>query len=352
MKVLIIAPSPQNMGGVSEYYKLIDKYKQNSKNNIEFLYVNNEFGKSMLLKIYSSLKIYFKFIRIINKYDIVQINISIGWWSGMLRDIVFLFLAKNVFRKRTILFFHGWDTKREKIIIENSKIFKFLFKSDIYIVLANKFKRFLVELGIEELNIKTEITIFEETITPIIKQEIKNIIFIARFAKNKGCMKVLHIFDTLSKKNDNLKLYMVGDGEMMPLIVDFVNSHNLHGKVVITGYLTGLQKNELIRNCDVLLFPTEHSEGFPLSVVECMSQGLVIISNNSGGIPDIVINGVNGYLSMNNENEEYLNIFEELMNKSQIIKEISANNIQLANNRMAVNAAIKRFDNYYLNILK
>jgi glycosyltransferase involved in cell wall biosynthesis len=62
------------------------------------------------------------------------------------------------------------------------------------------------------------------------------------------------------------------------------------------GAKYGQDKAELFSSSSVLAFPTLLHEGVPLVILEAMSYGLPSIASNQGGIPDVVEDGVTGFL--------------------------------------------------------
>jgi len=69
---------------------------------------------------------------------------------------------------------------------------------------------------------------------------------------------------------------------------------------------------------------TYNGEGFPNSIIECMSHGCVIISTPVGSIPDIIINEKNGYLVNPSDIRKISSILKIL--NDNIIEKISKNN--------------------------
>jgi glycosyltransferase involved in cell wall biosynthesis len=67
------------------------------------------------------------------------------------------------------------------------------------------------------------------------------------------------------------------------------------------GIVSGAAKREFIDNCDILVYPSRQdrsgrAEGVPVAIVEALARGRVVIASDSGGIPEIVEHGRNGYL--------------------------------------------------------
>jgi len=68
----------------------------------------------------------------------------------------------------------------------------------------------------------------------------------------------------------------------------------IEDKVVFLGQSNEVDK--ILRFSDLFLLPSE-KESFGLAALEAMANGVPVISSNSGGIPELNIHGVSGYLS-------------------------------------------------------
>ena len=72
-------------------------------------------------------------------------------------------------------------------------------------------------------------------------------------------------------------------------------SRAVNGRVVHRGPLSDLERDQCYREADVLLMPSRH-ESFGLVGVEGMAHGLPVISCRTGGIAEVIVDGVTGYL--------------------------------------------------------
>ncbi|MBK7031150.1 MAG: glycosyltransferase family 4 protein [Bacteroidales bacterium] len=89
------------------------------------------------------------------------------------------------------------------------------------------------------------------------------------------------------------------------------------------------RNTNLLSESDILIFPSL-SEGLPLTVLESMMYGLPVISRPVGGIPDVIDEGINGYLTDRNEPEVFAEILQNLINKPLLYSSISRNNMNVA----------------------
>ena len=75
----------------------------------------------------------------------------------------------------------------------------------------------------------------------------------------------------------------------------FIPDVNLVDNVKMLGAVYGDSKERLFCESDIFVFPTHH-EAFGLVNLEAMRAGLPVVSSNEGSIPEVVIDGLNGYI--------------------------------------------------------
>jgi glycosyltransferase involved in cell wall biosynthesis len=77
--------------------------------------------------------------------------------------------------------------------------------------------------------------------------------------------------------------------------MNLINKYGLNQKIKFYGLLINQQKLNIIKSSDIHLHLTKW-DGQPLSIIECMSQGVPSISTKVGAIPEMIENNVNGFL--------------------------------------------------------
>jgi|GEM_PF-272016 len=111
-------------------------------------------------------------------------------------------------------------------------------------------------------------------------------------------IKGVDIFIKAAHKIKNVAFVVMGDGEEIRTMKNYVSDHGINN-VVFTGYIGSDQRNlmsAIYRRADVLAVPSTVSEGVPLSALEAMSSGTPVVASNIGGIPTVVKNMRNGIL--------------------------------------------------------
>ena len=97
----------------------------------------------------------------------------------------------------------------------------------------------------------------------------------------------------LVRKNRKARLLMVGDGPERPKAEWLANTHNVAQDVQFVGKQNDM--SELLAISDVLLLPSE-LESFGLVALEAMACEVPVIATRVGGVPEVVRDGIDGFL--------------------------------------------------------
>lgn len=101
-----------------------------------------------------------------------------------------------------------------------------------------------------------------------------------------------------AKSLPNVKFVIMGDGDDLKKLKQMVIDFSLNN-VIFTGYLGSKDQKliaQLYRRADIVTVPSVVVEGVPLSALESMSSGTLVIASNIGGIPTAIQNMKNGIL--------------------------------------------------------
>jgi len=120
----------------------------------------------------------------------------------------------------------------------------------------------------------------------------KLLVHTSNFRKVKRVDDVVKTFAKVQEKISS-KLLLVGDGPERQHIEQLCRDLNLCDKIIFLGKQDPVE--EILSVCDLFLMPSE-TESFGLAALEAMACEVPVISSNAGGIPELNINGVTGYL--------------------------------------------------------
>ena len=116
------------------------------------------------------------------------------------------------------------------------------------------------------------------------------------------------IFEALDSLNIPIEWTHYGDGEEMGILQSKIKKNkNKKLKIKLAGKISNSQLLEIYKNIPFDIFiNVSENEGVPVSIMEAMSFGMIIIATAVGGTSEIVHNGKNGYLLPQNCSKEQI----------------------------------------------
>ncbi len=165
---------------------------------------------------------------------------------------------------------------------------------------------------------------------------------ISNFRKVKRIQDVIEIFHRIQLEIPS-KLLMVGEGPEKEPAEALVKRLGLEERVRFLGNSNEIDK--ILCFSDLFLLPSE-AESFGLAALEAMVNRVPVISSNAGGIPEVNVDGVTGYLSnVGNIAEMSLNAIKILQNDSTLAK--FKDNAQKESIKFDINNVVPRYEELY-----
>lgn len=241
--------------------------------------------------------------------EIVHIHGSAD--GSFVRKYLLFLTAKKIFRRKIIYHIHAGRYIRfyqNSHPIVKACIRQFVEGSDLVICLSEEWRRQFTQtfpsVNVRVLGNVVEPFVVNQTATIKPEGQPLNVLFLGLIGDNKGIFDILTMMGTHRVElNGKLKLTIGGNGETDRL-KQAIKHHHLESMVNFVGWVTGEQKQRLLQESDVYLLPS-YSEGLPVSILEAMSAGLAILSTPVGGIPEIIVDGLNGYLVKPGDQETF-----------------------------------------------
>jgi len=116
---------------------------------------------------------------------------------------------------------------------------------------------------------------------------------VSNFRPVKRISDVIEVFYRVQKEVPS-KLMMVGEGPERKKAEQLCKTYGIQDKVVFLG--NSSEVNKILCYSDLFLLPSK-TESFGLAALEAMASAVQVLSSNSGGIPEVNIEGVSGFLS-------------------------------------------------------
>ncbi len=226
-------------------------------------------------------------------------------------------LATRFLKTRVILTNRMWPTLRLRIpqTVANWILYRF---ADGVIAQTQAAKEI-----IKTKSPNKYITVIPNAVQPIntkLKPSKNQIVSVGRLSEAKGHIILIKSFALL--KNNDWTLHLVGDGPQKQNLHEETVKSGLSGKVVFHGHLKDF--SNILSESDVFVLPS-FNEGFPNALLEAMSVPLTCVSSNCiAGPSDIIEHGRNGFLFEPGNVNKLACILEQLINDSNLRKEMAA----------------------------
>lgn len=121
------------------------------------------------------------------------------------------------------------------------------------------------------------------------------ILFVGWLVKRKGVSDLLNAFGIIAAKLPQAYLLIVGDGPERENLEALSRIMGIEKRVIFAGLVKNEEMPSYYNITDVMAFPS-YGEGLPNAVVEAVSCGKPVVATNVGGIPEVIITDVNGFL--------------------------------------------------------
>jgi glycosyltransferase involved in cell wall biosynthesis len=176
------------------------------------------------------------------------------------------------------------------------------------------------------------------------------LICVARLNPVKGINYLIGAMPEIRTKFEKVKLYILGSEQDGGATGRQIEDLKLGDCVVLTGRVPDEQVAEYLAAGDIFVLPSL-SEGFGIVFLEAMSAGLPIISTRVGGIPEVVIEGKNGFLAEPANSEQLAEKLIYLAGNPRLMEEISINNRRDVERYSLVNV-VKRIEEILVRVTK
>lgn len=121
------------------------------------------------------------------------------------------------------------------------------------------------------------------------------LVCVGRLCEQKGQLLLVDAAHRLKQAGIDFHLVLAGDGELRADIEDRIRRHGLARQVHITGWISSEQVREHILASRALVLPS-FAEGLPVVLMEAMALRRPVVTTYVAGIPELVIDGDNGWL--------------------------------------------------------
>lgn len=155
----------------------------------------------------------------------------------------------------------------------------------------------------------------------IYKHKVSHIVrfgFLGRLNHSKGIEFALSSFKKL--EHTNFEFYVAGRGDR-----DYEKKINKRFSDSRFFFLGFTEPSKFFPKIDVLIMPSLLHESFGRSIIEAFAHGVPVVGSNRGGIPQLIEDGITGYIFEPDKADSLLSILDKLINNPDLIINLKKN---------------------------
>ncbi|WP_051236848.1 glycosyltransferase [Paenibacillus pinihumi] len=217
-----------------------------------------------------------------------------------------LFLKeKGLLSGKLVTTFHGFDMSAYIKSYGRNVYSRLLEKGDLFLPISRRWRTELVSMGCPE----EKIAVHRMGIDPgQFTQSDKNgkgparLLSIARLVEKKGLEYAIRAAAEAIRLGKDIRYDIIGDGPQRGQLEQLIAESQTGDRIRLLGPKNHEEVKQLIAKADLFLAPSVtgadgDQEGIPVAIMEAMACGLPVLSTYHSGIPELVEDGVSGFLA-------------------------------------------------------
>ena len=358
MKIVIIGPIPPPINGCSYANFILCNnlkkagYKYKTINTSTSVISSKQGNSFSFKKAFSFISIYFSIYKLIGAK---KVYFTPGQtFFGIVKYAPFILLC-ILLRKPYVIHVHGNYLGKQYQLLSGmkKKIFKYLIsKTSAGIVLSESLRS-----NFDQLLPVSKVFVVENFVEDSIFDYVKNktkptakmkILYLSNLMREKGVLELLDALLKIKKMGIEFEAIFAGAIENEIALEVHDKMETLGETCKYVGVIQGNKKNDYLWQSNVFVLPTYYKmEGQPISILEALATGNIIVTTKQGGIPDI-IKSENGLFVEPRSSESIVNTLTTInSNFQETLKTISNKNIKYAN----LNFTEQKFTQKILSVL-
>ena len=171
--------------------------------------------------------------------------------------------------------------------------------------------------------------------------------FMGTFIWHKGIHVLIKAFKMV--ENDNLKLKIYGRGdERDPYVKDLLNLAKDDKRIEFCGTFEYNELPHIMQEISMIVIPSSYKENFPLVMQNSLAYNKPVIASNVGGMPEVIKDGLNGFLFEQENFEQLARIIHKISKNPEIIEKLKEG----IDSPPRIEAEALQYENIYRNLMR
>ncbi|HEX2531234.1 MAG TPA: glycosyltransferase family 4 protein [Burkholderiaceae bacterium] len=344
--IVMLGTSFHTMGGISA---VVNEYRRAALfDRFPVIYLATHADGGKLTKLRFLATSWLAYVRLLLGRKVALTHVHVASNFSFWRKSLFL-VPTILFRVPSLLHLHGGGFSG---FYENGcndfgrYLIRYVFdRADGIIVLSDAWQRWVRNISRNARIVPINNPVRLPPDVDFAQREPATILFLGRLGKRKGTYDLLAAVAGLTGRYPNLKLLLGGDGKL-ERVKEEAESLGIGSHVEILGWVSGEDKSELLKRASIYVLPS-YAEGLPMSVLEAMACGLPIVSTPVGGIPEVVTDGVEGYLVPPGDVAALVGALDRLLSDGDLRRRMGEAARHRAENTFSVERVLPQLESLY-----
>ena len=298
-KILYIANYKEGVGGISGQVEMLHKCVNSNQYEADIFSTRGNIATRL-----------WKFIElscIARKYDVLHIH---GCSDRGMLPIVYGVIAGKIWRKRIIITYHGGGAE-EYFAKHGAFAQRWLCRADKVIVLNGYLEKVFGEYDIPCVVIPNIILLPKIKRTHEWDSKAPRFISVRHLRELYNIPCILRAFRQVQQQIPEASLTILGSGPLLEELQQYVKDNDLK-HVTFVGQVPNQEMNRYLAEHDIFL-SAPRVDNMPVSVLEAMNAGVLVISSKVGGVPYLIEHGRTGLLFEGLGDEEVRGLEKQML---------------------------------------
>jgi len=244
----------------------------------------------------TGINLVFNLIPFLNKhFDVIYCHFGMNGYVGIkVKEMLKM-------RAKVVTVFHGYDLA----VYGSSLFYSELFSAgDLFLPISENWRNTLINLGCPREKIIVHhmgVNINHFNFIEKNPENIIRILSVGRLIEKKGHQYSIKALHKIIQQHQNIEYLIIGKGPLKNELESLVEKLKLKNYIKFLGAKTKEEILKFYEKSHVFLLPSVTAsngdkEGIPVSLMEAMATGIPVISTYHSGIPELITDGVNGFL--------------------------------------------------------
>lgn len=223
---------------------------------------------------------------------------------------------------------------------------------DMILARSKHVKSELIKIGVNNSKIIVDYPKYSDVffklykVEPIVEKKVFTILFVGRFANQKGIYELIETAKKVLKREKNLQFILIGDGPEFGSVKQKVQEYGINKWVHLLGYRDNAFIYSYLKNSDIFFLPSNH-EGLGKVHIEGILAETPMVLTNIGSFTDFIEDGKTGLFvepgDINGFVEAILKLYKNPKLREEIKENLKKLKKEVLNPKITFETAVKEY---------